>query len=74
MVEQSMKRRSGDVGERGGLRMGWKTFLTWDGPGRTVRMVVCKGEYKSLARAFKRCLSIERKDTDSNRFRGLALM
>lgn len=39
MVEQSMKRRSGVVGERAGSRMLWKTFLTWEGPGRTVIMV-----------------------------------
>lgn len=43
MVEQSMKRRSEapeeDVsGGRGGLRMLWKTFLTWEGSGRTVTM------------------------------------
>ena len=47
MVEQSMKRRS-EVGEeedggggRGGLRMLWKTFLTWEGSGRTVTMTSC---------------------------------
>ncbi len=44
MVEQSMKRRSPLVvleggGGRGGLRMVWKTFLTWEGSGRTVMMV-----------------------------------
>ena len=50
MVEQSMKRRSeageDDVsGGRGGLRMLWKTFLTWEGSGRTVittSYVVCE--------------------------------
>ena len=46
MVEQSMKRRSeaseeGGRGERGGLRMLWKTFLTWEGSGRTVTMFSC---------------------------------
>ena len=46
MVEQSMKRRS-EAGEetgsggRGGLRMLWKTFLTWEGSGRTVIIVSC---------------------------------
>jgi hypothetical protein len=50
MVEQSMKRRSplvvlegggggGGRRGRGGLRMVWKTFLTWEGSGRTVMMV-----------------------------------
>lgn len=44
MVEQSMKRRSeagveAESGGRGGLRMLWKTFLTWDGSGRTVIIV-----------------------------------
>lgn len=42
MVEQSMKRRSplvvGGGRGRGGLRMVWKTFLTWEGSGRTVMM------------------------------------
>lgn len=46
MVEQSMKRRSGageddGSGGRGGLRMLWKTFLTWEGSGRTVTMTSC---------------------------------
>lgn len=46
MVEQSMKRRSEareeDVsGGRGGLRILWKTFLTWEGSGRTVIMTSC---------------------------------
>ena len=42
MVEQSMKRRSGPVGGgRGGLRMLWKTFLTWDGSGRAVIVTSC---------------------------------
>lgn len=37
MVEQSMKRRSWPWGGgRGGLRMLWKTFLTWEGSGRVV--------------------------------------
>lgn len=48
MVEQSMKRRSplvvlegvgGGGRGSGGLRMVWKTFLTWEGSGRTVMMV-----------------------------------
>lgn len=42
MVEQSMKRRSeaDEDASRGigGLRMLWKTFLTWEGSGRTVIM------------------------------------
>ena len=43
MVEQSMNRRSealeeDESGGRGGLRMLWKTFLTWEGSGRTVIM------------------------------------
>ena len=43
MVEQSMKRRSERwaVGGRGPARMEWKTFLTWEGPGRTVSIVDC---------------------------------
>lgn len=46
MVEQSIKRRSGELeedgsGGRGGLRMLWKTFLTWEGSGRTVIMTSC---------------------------------
>ena len=46
MVEQSMNSRS-EAGEedvsggRGGLRILWKTFLTWDGSGRTVIMTSC---------------------------------
>lgn len=43
MVEQSMKRRSErrvSFG-RGGLRILWKTFLTWEGSGRTVNMTSC---------------------------------
>ena len=40
IVEQSMKRRSvGCRGWRCGLRMLWKTFLTWAGSGRTVMIV-----------------------------------
>ena len=44
MVEQSMKRRSLFVvveggGGSGGLRMVWKTFLTWEGSGSTVMIV-----------------------------------
>ena len=46
MVEQSMKSRScsreeGGSGGSGGLRMLWKTFLTWEGSGRTVMMTSC---------------------------------
>lgn len=46
MVEQSMKRRSeageeAESGGRGGLRMLWKTFLTWEGSGRTVIITSC---------------------------------
>lgn len=53
MVEQSMKRRS-EAGEedvslgRGGLRMLWKTFLTWEGSGRTVITTSC-AVYEHLA-------------------------
>lgn len=46
MVEQSMKRRSeaeeeDGSGGRGGLRMLWNTFLTWEGSGRTVIITSC---------------------------------
>lgn len=39
MVEQSINRRSGVMGDRAGSRMLWKTFLTWEGSGRTVIIV-----------------------------------
>ena len=48
-----MKRRS-EAGEedesfgRGGLRMLWKTFLTWEGSGRTVITTSC-AIYEQLA-------------------------
>ena len=46
MVEQSIKRRSDALEEEssdgsGGLRMLWKTFLTWDGSGRVVIITSC---------------------------------
>lgn len=76
MVEQSMKRRS-EAGEeeeeegggRGGLRMLWKTFLTWEGSGRTVTMTSC-ALYKQLA-TFSWLL---KRESESDDVRGLALM
>ena len=50
MVEQSRKRRSLVFGSekaiwgKGGWRMEWKTFLTWDGSGRVVMMTSCSFE------------------------------
>lgn len=64
MVEQSIKRRS-EAGEedvsggRGGLRMLWKTFLTWEGSGRTVittSCVVCEQLHTHLLFVGKRMM------------------
>ncbi len=64
MVEQSMKRRSeageeDESGGRGGLRILWKTFLTWEGSGRTVITTSCAVGEQLPARLLD-CLSKNR--------------
>ena len=74
MVEQSMKRRSearaeGERGGRGGLRMLWKTFLTWEGSGRTVIITSC-----ALREQLVMSLDRWKDNCGIDNVRGLALM